>query len=119
MFCLITTIVMSAGSVFVADEATFVVPKNTKPFTVTKDEMVRIPAQGIAGSSITYDVNGPAKLIRVNNISERVGDRNFIGSSMKDAEIKPTGTGTVKVTVTVKPPNDPESKVTTYEFEVK
>ncbi len=103
-----------------ADERTVIVPKDDKPFTVTKDDLVRLTGKGIAGSKIEIKVDGPAKVEATSNVRELVNGRPIIGNSVKEFELKPTDTGKVTVTITVTPPQpDAQAKVTKIEFEVK
>ena len=104
----------------VADERTVIVPKDDKPFTVSKDDLVRLTGKGIAGSKIETKVEGPAKVEATSNIRELFNGRPIIGNSVKEFDLKPTDTGKVTVTITVTPPQpDAKAKVTKIEFDVK
>lgn len=100
-----------------ADEATVVVPVGDKPCQVTTKEIVRITAKGIAGSDITVKVEGPANDLK-SNVVNRAGDKNLVGNTVEEHNITPTGKGTIKVKVTVKPPNG-DATVQEYQIEVK
>lgn len=106
--------------VALADERTVVVPKDDKPFTVEKGDLVRLTGKGIAGSKIEAKVEGPAKVEATSAVRELVKGRPVIGNQIKEFDLKPSGTGKVKVTITVTPPQpDTKPTVTTFEFEVK
>jgi hypothetical protein len=113
----IVVVLAVAGALHAADDATVVVPVGDKPCQVTTKEVVRITAKGIAGSTIDVKVDGPAKDTKA-NVVNRAGDMNEIGSTVEEHDIKPTGKGTIKVKVTVKPPNG-DATVKEYEIEVK
>lgn len=115
---LLYALVFVAASLM-ADDLNVVVPQDTTPFKVATTDLVSIPGNGIAGSKITFDVDGPAKVERVYSITERAGGRTIIGASKKQAMIKPTSAGIVKVTITVTFPTGADPKVTVYQFEVE
>jgi hypothetical protein len=106
-----------AGVLQADDERTVIVPVGDKPCQVTTKEVVRITAKGIAGSTIDVKVVGKAKDTKF-RVIERAGGQPAIGSTVEEHEIQPTGPGTIKVKVTIKPPNgDAETKE--YEIVVK
>ena len=95
-----------------------VVPQDANPFTVDRQQMVRLTRDGIAGAKITADVDGPAEFVAENSIIT-VKDRHMLlGMDKKEFVIRPTGQGkvTVKITTTFLK-NEPT--VTNYEFDVK
>jgi hypothetical protein len=97
-----------------------VVPKDTDPFDVTMEQLVRLAADGIAGSKIVADVDGPAKIVAENSVITVKGGHILIGVNKKEFVIKPTEKGKVKVKITVTPPQpDAEATVKSYEFEIK
>jgi hypothetical protein len=96
-----------------------VVPKDNKPFTVEENDIVRLVGRGIAGSTITPDVTGPAKVIRAYHIRQLVDGRSPIGGQEREFEILPTGKGEVTVTITVKYPTGSPPKVEKYRFTVE
>lgn len=98
----------------IADD--YVVPQDTKPFKITTKEIVRIPVRGIAGTSVEVKVDGKAKE-KVNSVNGRKAGVPLTGPGNQEVEIKPSASGKVKVTLTVKPPNGPSTE-TVYEFEV-
>ena len=101
-------------------ERTIVVPRDNTPFTVTKSDTVRLTGKGIAGTSITAKVDGPAKVVYANAILERSGGHPLVGPGNKEFEIKPTGKGKVTVTITSTGPQpDAKPVVTKYEFDVR
>ncbi len=106
-----------AGVLRADDGRTVVIPVGDKPCQVTTKEVVRITAKGIAGSVIDVRVDGPAKDTKSKVVS-RAGDRNELGNTVEEHDITPTGTGTITVKVTVKPPNG-DATVKEYKIEVK
>ena len=81
---------------------------------------MRLTGKGIAGATIRAKIHGPAKLIMTNSIFQRSNGQPLIGMAYKEFEIKPTGKGRVKVTITNKPPQpDEKPTVEEYEFEVE
>ncbi len=99
---------------------TVIVPQDNTPFKVQMDQRVRITGEGIAGSKLVADVDGPAKIVAENSILTMKGGHLLIGMAKVEYEIKPTGQGTVKVKITSTPPqSNVESTVKTYTFEVK
>jgi hypothetical protein len=116
---LFATAVLGAGAVWAA-ERTVVLPKTDQPFKVRMMDIVRLTGQGIAGSKITADVTGPAKIENTNHVIQKSGTNPIIGSNITEFEIKPTGKGKVQVKITVQPPQPGSTpKITTYEFEVE
>ena len=102
-----------------AEERVVVIPRDTTPFTVGEDEVVRLTGKGIAGAKIVAAVEGPAKVMAENAITERVKGKPIVGPGNREFEIRPTGKGTVKVTITSTPPTGDKPTVTRYKFEVK
>lgn len=120
----LATSLVLASTLFVAaiqgPERTVVVPEDTTPFTVAEDEIVRLTGKGIAGSTIEAKVEGPAKIIAENAVSVRVKGRMPLGSFTKEFEVKPSGKGAVKVTISVKfPQPNQKPETATYEFTVE
>ena len=117
---LLSVVLVGLGGLVSANERTVIVPGDTKPFTVEKENEVRFTGKGIAGSSIEISVKGPAKLASTNTIVDLAEGRVVIGNSVKEFDVKPTGKGKVEVIVKVKPPQpDAKAVETKYEFEVK
>jgi hypothetical protein len=56
--------------VALAEERTVMVPKDDKPFTVEKTDVVRLAVKGITGSKIEIKVLGPAKVEATRSLSE-------------------------------------------------
>jgi len=110
-----------AGTAFGVDRQNVVVPQDDKAFSVDKASIVRLTGSGIAGSTIEAEiVSGPAKIATVNDLFPRKGGEPVIGKVTKEFDLKSSGTGKVKVKVTVTPPQKGSTpKVTTYEYEVK
>ena len=103
----------------VVDVRDVVVPMDEEPFTVKQNEIVRVTGQGIAGSTITPDVKGPAKIIRATHIRSVIGGEVPVGGMDREFEILPTGKGEVTVTITVKYPTGGAPKVEKYRFTVQ
>jgi uncharacterized cupredoxin-like copper-binding protein len=115
-----TLIVACACSLIVADDRVVIVPKDDQPFTVKTGDVVRVSEKGISGSKIEAKVDGPAKIENTNTVRELRGGKGVLGSTVKEFEVKPTGTGKVTVTITVTPPQPSAlPKKSAYEFEVK
>jgi hypothetical protein len=113
-------VLVGACGVALADERTVVVPTGDKPFSVGKDDLVRLTGKGIAGSKVTIKVEGPAKVESTSNVRELVNGQVVIGNTVTEYDLKPNGLGKVTVTITVAPPQpDAAAKVTKVVFEVK
>jgi hypothetical protein len=99
---------------------TVIVPQDITPFKAQMNQRVRLTGEGIAGSKIVADLDGPARIVAENSITTMKGGHILIGMAKVEFEIRPTGQGTVKVTITSTPPQpNAEPTVTNYEFEVK
>ena len=99
---------------------TVVVPQDTAPFKVQMNQRVRLTGEGIAGSKILADVDGPARIVAENSIMTMKGGHVLIGMAKVEFDIKPTGQGSVKVKITSTPPQpNAAPTVKDYEFEVK
>ncbi|MBM4071911.1 MAG: class I SAM-dependent methyltransferase [Planctomycetes bacterium] len=97
-----------------------IIPKDVVRFTVEKSDLVRLAGRGIVGSKVEAKVEGPARITAIRILRELKNGRPLIGSHAKEFELAPTGTGKVRVTLTVTPPQpDAKPLVTTYQFEVK
>lgn len=95
------------------------VPQDTAPFRVSTRQVVRVTGEGISGSSMVAEVDGPAKVVSENQILTFKDGHILVGMMMVEYEIKPTGQGTVKVKITCTPPQpDSQPTVKSYEFEV-
>lgn len=110
----VTLALLASG---LANAGDIVIPEDTTPFEVKEGDVVRIPANGIAGTVVTAKVTGMAKET-INSVSTRVKGKQPIGPGNHEVEVKPTAKGKVKVEVTIKPPNG-KAETHTYEFEVK
>jgi hypothetical protein len=116
------SLVLVAGSVRAERDAAqdVVVPRDEKPFKVSRTDLVRLTGRGIAGAQITANIDGPARVATTYRIQVRSNGMPLIGSNVTEFEIKPTGTGKVTVTIVVKPPQpDAQPKQTVYTFEVE
>jgi hypothetical protein len=82
--------------------------------------VVRLTGEGIAGSTITAQVQGPAKIVAENALMWITRGHQRIGSGNKEFEVKPTGKGNVTVTITsTSPIPSQKPTVTVYQFDVK
>jgi len=101
-------------------ERVVLVPQDTTAFKVEARQRVRLTGEGIAGSKIVADVDGPARIVAENSVVTVKGGHILIGVARVEFEIRPTGRGAVKVKITSTPPQpNAEPTVTNYEFEVK
>jgi hypothetical protein len=107
-----------AGGSRAADETVVVPFGDNKPTVVSEKETVRINAAGISGSKIEVDVTGAAKVDKKTKIVKRTGDKDLIGVTEEEYDIKPTEKGKATVKVTITPPNG-KAIVKTYEIEIK
>lgn len=97
-----------------------VIPESEQLFMIDKDDVVRLYGQGIAGSTATAEVRGPAKVTRTFVLRYTNGNQVRIGGMQKEFEITPTGTGDVTVIITVTFPTTPgQPQVTMYRFRVR
>jgi hypothetical protein len=99
---------------------TVIVPQDVTPFAIEMRQMVRLTGQGISGSKIVADLEGPARIVAENSLVTMKDGHILIGMAKMEFEIRPTGQGTVKVKITSTPPQpNAEPTVTNYQFEVK
>jgi hypothetical protein len=99
---------------------TVIIPQDTTPFKVQMNQRVRLTGEGIAGSKIVAEVDGPARIVAENSIMTLKGGQILLGVDKVEYDIKPTGQGTVKVKITSTFPQlNTAPTVQTYEFEVK
>jgi hypothetical protein len=120
--CALALASLALGTALRAEEqaVTVVVPLDDKPFKVAERDLVRFTGEGIAGSRIDVEVEGPAKVSATESIARRKNGMPLLGVTIKDFVLKPSGKGRVKAKVTIKPPQpDAKTKVTEYEFEVE
>lgn len=107
-------------AVAVAADVVIIIPRDDRPFTAAEADVVRLRGKGIAGSRIDAKVEGPARVVATNQVSERAAGEPVIGLTVKEFDVQPTGKGKVNVTITVTPPQpDARVEVTHYSFEVK
>jgi len=88
---------------------------------VEVQDVVRLTGKGIAGSSITIELNdSPVKVERERDVTKLINGKAPIGVARKEFELKPKSKGKARVEIIVKPPQ-PDSPVekTVYEFEIK
>lgn len=97
---------------------TVIVPRDKKPFKVSESDLVRLTGRGIAGSQISADIDGPAKIAASFRIAVIENGMPLIGNDVTEFDIAPTGKGKVTVTITVKPPQPGAQPMqSTYTFE--
>ena len=63
-------------------EEIVVVPLDHKPFKVVESEVVRQTGEGIAGSKIEINIEGPVKLVSVQAIVQRKNGHSFTTGSI-------------------------------------
>ena len=95
-----------------------IVPQDASPFTVASQQMVRLAGEGISGSKIVADVDGPAEVAAENSVLSTKNGHVLLGVENVEFVIRPTGHGKVKVTITSTFLKN-EPTITSYEFEVK
>lgn len=103
-------------SASLAEERTVVVPMDDKPFTVAANDLVRVVGRGIAGSRIEINVDGPATVEMTSDVEQIVNGRPLVGGTMREFDLKPTGSGKVTATITTTPPQ-PGAKPSTLKIE--
>lgn len=109
-----------SGAAMAGDERNVIVPGDDDPFVVDKTDFVRLTAKGISGARIETKVEGPAKIETTYNVRELRNGSPMIGNSIKQFDLKPTGTGKVTVTITVTPPIPTlQPHVRKIEYEIK
>jgi hypothetical protein len=120
LFCVVKAQEPTANAPAASQERTVVVPEDKTPFTVEKNDVVRLTGKGIAGATFVAKVEGPAKMIAKNRVSLRKNGKPPVGPGNEEFEIKATDKGKVTVAITMTPPMaNAEKTVTNYEFEVK
>ncbi len=102
-----------------AEVASIVIAEGNKPFEVTETDIVRLTGKGIAGSTATAKITGPAKIEQQATIRRIVNGLPLVGPGDTEFDIEPTGKGAVTVTISVKRPNSDQPEVKTYTFTVK
>ena len=116
----LVVVLLTLASTAMAGERSVVVPMDNTPFTVMQKDFVRLTGEAISGGNIKAEIDGPARIESENIVTERVEGHMPIGMLKKEFEIKPTGKGTVKVTlITTSPIPNTKPKKTTYKFKVK
>ena len=95
-----------------------IVPQDANPFKMEIGQIVRLTGEGISGSKIIADLDGPAKVVAKDSVLTVQDGHILIGMEKVEFVIKPTGRGKVKVKITTTfLKNEPSVK--NYEFEVK
>jgi hypothetical protein len=101
-------------------ERSVVVPEDNTPFQVQERDTVRLTGKGIAGAKFQTNIDGPARLVAINEIFPRRNGHPLIGLGNREFEVKPTGKGKVQVTITSTPPiPGGKSTAETYKFDVE
>lgn len=95
-----------------------VVPQDACPFTVDRQQLVRLAQDGVAGSKIEAEVDGPAELVAQNSLMAVKDGHHILGNENVEFVLRPTGQGTVQVTITTTFLQN-EPVVTNYRFDVK
>ncbi|MDR3636952.1 MAG: hypothetical protein P4L84_24315 [Isosphaeraceae bacterium] len=112
--------VFAFGFLAVAHGATVVIPRDYKPFKVKESQLVRLLASGIAGSQFKAKVEGPAEVDSENTEILVSNGQVLIGSTVKEFNLKPSGKGHVKVTITTTSPiPDVKPVEVVYAFDVE
>jgi hypothetical protein len=102
------------------NERAVVIPQDSVPFEVSRDQMVRLTGSGAAGSKIEARVDGPARIVSEFLHFDRKAGKQINDSVIKEFNIQPTGIGKVTVAIIVIAPTlGAGGNVTKYEFEVK
>ena len=116
----LVVVLLTLASAARAGERWVVVPLDDTPFTVRQNDFVRLAGETISGGNIKAEIDGPARIEFENIVTDLVEGRVLIGMLKKEFEIKPTGKGTVKVTLTMTSPiPNTKPKKAMYEFKVK
>jgi hypothetical protein len=95
---------------------TVMIPQGQQPFKISMGDCVRLQGQGIAGSNISIDIEGPGRLISTNQLQYVMNGRPAIGGMFQEFEIVPESPGTITAKITVTYPNTPQTRVTSYQF---
>jgi hypothetical protein len=95
---------------------TVIIPQGLQPFKISMDDCVRLQGQGIAGSNIILDIDGPGRLLVANRLQYLRNGRPAIGGLIQEFEIVPEAPGTITAKITVTYPNTPQTRVITYQF---
>ncbi|MDB5308956.1 MAG: hypothetical protein JWO38_3158 [Gemmataceae bacterium] len=113
----VVAVMFFAGSA-AADPIRVHVVKDAKSFKVPKADSVRVVCDAPEGTTFATKLEGSGKLDRTSDVSETADGTTKAGTGRMEYEIKPTGKGMVRFTVTAKGPNEATPKVTVFEFEV-
>jgi hypothetical protein len=79
--------------------------------------LVRLAQDGIAGSQIEAEVDGPAELVAQNSLLSVKDGHHLVGEENVEFVLRPTGQGTVRVSITTTFLKN-EPVVTNYRFDV-
>ena len=58
---ILTMALVVVGGTVLADDRTVIVPKDDKPFTVVKTDLIRLTGRGIAGSKMEVEGRWPGE----------------------------------------------------------
>jgi hypothetical protein len=95
-----------------------IVPQDANPFTVERQQIVRFRQDGISGSKILAEVDGPAEIVAENSLLTVKNGHVLLGKEEVEFVIRPTGEGKVKVKITTTFLKN-EPIIANHEFEVK
>jgi hypothetical protein len=98
--------------------ATIVTPAGDNAFQVNSNEIVRLSASAMSGSTLEFKVEGPVKIARQNTIRVAAGDKSEVGVNSQEVEITPTGVGQARVIVISKLPGAKQEQAKVFSFEV-
>lgn len=106
------------GDIYMSNCFVVIVPQDANPFIVERQQMVRLMQDGISGSKIVAEVDGPAEIVAENSLLTVKNSHVLLGKEQVEFVIRPAGKGKVKVKITATfLENKPT--VTNYEFDVK
>lgn len=100
-------------------ERSVIVPDDATPFSVEVGDIVRLSANGIAGSTISMTGSGPMRVLRARDVYRLVEGQPTIGGSEKEFEVVATGRGEVQVLITVEYPTGSPPMQSRYRFTVR
>jgi hypothetical protein len=123
LYALTLSLVLAAlvGTAVAADRNNIVIPQDNTSFAVDRTSIVRIWGKGEPRSTIEATVvSGPAKIKCVNDVFYRKNGKPVTDKMVKEFDFNQTGTGTVKVRLTVTPPGkDTKADVKEFTWDVK
>jgi hypothetical protein len=96
-----------------------VIVEGTRPAGVKEKDLVRIVQTAVAGSEIKARIAGPGKIASTAYVRRIANGEPVTSSTVKEYVIKPSGPGTIRVTITVVPPSGKDAKEQQYLIEVE